>query len=100
MNDLKEWDRYRVAKSYRRQYQELQKNSRISVFTYFNFIHYKVWSFDGWGTYVGSANLDENKLGKLSEAGVFCIDENLGKSLSVELQRDHLNSTIYENGAL
>lgn len=100
LNDLKEWDRYRVAKSYRRQYQELQKNSRISVFTYFNFIHYKVWSFDGWGTYVGSANLDENKLGKLSEAGVFCIDENLGKSLSVELQRDHLNSTIYENGAL
>lgn len=93
---LNEWDKKRLARVSKNLYDSLQEKNPIDVWTYFNFIHYKVWSFDSPGFFIGSANLDESKFGVVYEAGVYCLDAKVATDLRSQLLRDQRNSTLYQ----
>lgn len=98
LSKIREWDSVRVAKDNREQYLKLMHQSKIKFYTFHQFIHYKVWAFDYPAFFIGSANLDETKFGKVSEAGLFCLSPEIYKELRTFLERDMRNSTIYEGG--
>ncbi|OQW48181.1 MAG: hypothetical protein A4S09_13815 [Proteobacteria bacterium SG_bin7] len=92
INWLREKDQISQSKKHFKAYKSLVADSDITVWTYFNFVHYKVWSFDNSGIFVGSANVAEDSFESFYEAGVFCLDRALSEELNHELARDKANS--------
>lgn len=89
------WDKRRVALESKKLYDLLLANSKVNIWNYFNFIHYKVWLFDGPSFFVGSANLDESKFNEVYDSGLYCQDLVVYGQLKSELLRDKNNSVIY-----
>lgn len=96
LQEAREWDRKRLATQTQNEYETLAQNSQVKIYSYFNFIHHKVWSFDSVGSYIGSANVDIDKFNKVYEAGVFCLDRDLNQDLRQQLARDEKNSVPFE----
>lgn len=92
---IKLWDNRRTAIENKKNYDKLVADSKIQVWTYFNFIHHKVWLFDGPSFIVGSANLDQKKFSEVTDAGLFCADPVVYNQLKAELLRDQRNSVRY-----
>jgi phosphatidylserine/phosphatidylglycerophosphate/cardiolipin synthase-like enzyme len=95
LESIRDWDRLRVVRGHQDQYRQLMAGSNIQVWPYFNFIHYKIWSFDDLGTFFGSANLDESKWGEVNEAGVFCLDQNMAQDVQLNISKDLKNANRY-----
>ncbi|MGZ3790154.1 MAG: phospholipase D-like domain-containing protein [Bacteriovorax sp.] len=93
---LRDWDKRRVARDNKNLYEDVMKDSKIHVWTFFNFIHYKVWLFDHPGFFIGSANLDQKKFGVVSDAGIYCMDSTIHDELKAELMRDQKNSVLFQ----
>lgn len=55
----------------------LRENPNVEVWTYFQYIHSKLWLFDGLATMVGSWNLETNSSKPNPEAAIFCLDAGL-----------------------
>jgi len=96
LENIKLWDNRRVALENKKLYDALIAESSINVWAYFNFIHHKVWLFDGPYFIIGSANFDEEKFSEVSDAGLFCADQKVHDLLKEELLRDQQNSLRYE----
>jgi phosphatidylserine/phosphatidylglycerophosphate/cardiolipin synthase-like enzyme len=92
---IKLWDMRRNALENKKTYDRLIGDSKINVWTYFNFIHHKVWLFDGPAFFIGSANFDSEKFANVSDAGLFCVDQSIHDQLKKELLRDKQNSVLY-----
>ncbi len=92
---IKLWDNRRVALENKKQYDRLKGKSAINIWTYFNFIHHKVWLFDSPAFLIGSANFDDEKFSEVSDAGLFCFDSSVHIQLKAELFRDKQNSVRY-----
>lgn len=92
---IKVWDMRRVAMENKKYYDQLIGGSLIKVWNYFNFIHHKVWLFDGPAFFVGSANFDNENFNVVSDAGFFCVDQTVHDQLKKELLRDIQNSVNY-----
>jgi phosphatidylserine/phosphatidylglycerophosphate/cardiolipin synthase-like enzyme len=90
LNRLNQWDQQRVYKSNVESYQFLKKNLSIDIYQYFDFVHYKVALVDDIFL-IGSANIDQDKNGKIFEAGVVCASDdnitNLNKILSDDISK-------------
>lgn len=93
---IKLWDNRRVALENKKLYDHLVGDSSIKIWTYFNFVHHKVWLFDGPAFLVGSANFDQEKFQSVTDAGIFCLDQSVHDQLKKELLRDKRNSVAYE----
>lgn len=91
---INDWDKRRVARDNKKLYDKLLENSKINIWTYFNFIHYKVWLFDQ-SFFIGSANLDEDKFGDVYDAGIYCQNSYVHDLLKAQLLRDKNNSVLY-----
>ncbi|MFA6238174.1 MAG: hypothetical protein WC635_12650 [Bacteriovorax sp.] len=96
LEKFNQWDKTRLALKNQKLYDALKSNASISVWGYFNFIHYKVWLFDHPGFFIGSANLDEAKFGEISDAGIYCMDAGIHQELKQMLERDKMNSMLYQ----
>lgn len=92
---IKLWDNRRTAIENKKYYDKLVADSAIQVWTYFNFIHHKVWLFDGPAFIIGSANLDQKKFSEVTDAGLLCADPVVYNQLKAELMRDQRNSVRY-----
>jgi len=92
---IRDWDLQRNAFERKKEYDILLNESKIQIYNYFNFIHYKVWFFDKTYFLIGSPNLDVVKHGKLEEAGILCRDPIEGDGLISNLTRDEKNSVEY-----
>ncbi|MBI3554678.1 MAG: phosphatidylserine/phosphatidylglycerophosphate/cardiolipin synthase family protein [Deltaproteobacteria bacterium] len=73
-------------------YQDYAGEPHMRIWNYFNFVHYKAWSFDHYGVWVGSANPTEQAFANFNESGVLCIDSRLAESFASQLSLDLANS--------
>ena len=96
LRKINDWDKRRLAIENKKLYDSLQGDSPVKVWTYFNFLHYKIWLFDHPAFFIGSANLDESKFGIVYDSGIFCLDSKISEELSSNVLRDQNNSVLYE----
>lgn len=57
----------------------------LEVWTYFQYIHTKIWLFDRMATMVGSWNLELNSTDKNPEAAIVCLDAGLRDAVTADL---------------
>ncbi len=74
-------------------YKELLVSPRITVWQYSGFVHYKAWSFDHLGVWVGSANPTPASFENFDESGVLCIDSKLSENFAQQVSADLANSS-------
>jgi phosphatidylserine/phosphatidylglycerophosphate/cardiolipin synthase-like enzyme len=74
---------------------ELVHAPGFSAWAHFNFLHYKAWSFDHHGVWVGSANPDRKGYEKFYEAGALCLDSGLARDFAIQREIDLANSVPY-----
>lgn len=94
---ISNWDRLKNAREHAQFYKELVQDSKIEVYTFFNFIHYKVWIFDYPAFFIGSINLDEEKFDSVYDAGLYCLSGNTYDSIKSSVIHDLSNSTTYDS---
>jgi phosphatidylserine/phosphatidylglycerophosphate/cardiolipin synthase-like enzyme len=82
-----------------RQFKDLTSVSGLTVWTYFNFTHQKIWSFDRGAILVTSMNFDTKSFDSLYESGVICSDEGLRRGFENQQALDLVNSVPYFNGS-
>ncbi len=63
----------------------LAENPNVEVWTYFQYIHTKIWLFDRVAAMVGSWNLDENSTDLNPEAAILCLDRPLRDAVEADL---------------
>ena len=63
----------------------LAENPNVEVWTYFQYIHTKIWLFDRVAAMVGSWNLDENSTDLNPEAAILCLDGPLRDAVEADL---------------
>jgi phosphatidylserine/phosphatidylglycerophosphate/cardiolipin synthase-like enzyme len=97
LEGVNNWDKRRVARENKKFYEDLTAQSKISVWTYFNFIHHKVWLFDRPAFFIGSANFDVSKFDKVADTGIYCQDEAIHDELKKQLLRDRRNSVLFKS---
>ena len=89
---LRLWDMRTQSRNRFYSYQDYASQPHFTVWNYFNFVHYKAWSFDRYGVWVGSANPNEQAFTNFNESGVMCIDARLAAAFSTQLALDLANS--------
>lgn len=57
----------------------------LEVWTYFQYIHTKIWLFDGTATLIGSWNLETNSADLNPEAAIVCLDAGLRDAVRADL---------------
>ncbi len=92
---LNRWDALRTTKGHFETYYQFLMKSKATVWTYFQFLHYKVWNFDDEALFIGSSNLTDDSFERFHETGVMCFDRTLIKEWNQALDLDLLNSTPY-----
>lgn len=85
---LRDWDRDRVFKRNERDQKRLVGPRDLRIWSYPGFAHYKVWSVDQSGVWIGSANPDQDAIHDSYEAGVLCEDEALTQKFGVQAKKD------------
>jgi phosphatidylserine/phosphatidylglycerophosphate/cardiolipin synthase-like enzyme len=70
----------------------LAENPNVEVWTYFQYIHTKIWLFDRIAAMVGSWNLDENSTDLNPEAAILCLDRPLRDAVVQDLTLALVNS--------
>lgn len=85
---LRDWDRDRVFEKNERDQRGLIGPRDLRIWSYPGFAHYKVWSVDQRGFWIGSANPDREALHDDYEAGVLCEDEALTQEFRVQAEKD------------
>ncbi len=75
----------------------LAQNPSVEVWTYFQYIHTKVWLFDRLATMVGSWNLETNSADKNPEAAILCLDQPLRDEVEADLALALVNSVPEES---
>lgn len=70
----------------------LAENPNLEVWTYFQYIHAKVWLFDRVAAMVGSWNLDRNSTDLNPEAALLCLDQGLRDAVEADLALALVNS--------
>ncbi len=71
----------------------LARSRNVEVWTYFQFIHSKIWLFDRLAAMVGSWNLERNSTDKNPEAVILCLDAGLRDEVEADLTLALVNST-------
>lgn len=89
---VRDWDSERTLRKHMASYASLLGDSNITVWTHFNFVHYKAWSFDNSAVLIGSANLHDESWDSFYEAGVLCWDSKLSGELRRQRALDLANS--------
>ncbi len=100
LNLLRSSDMHTQARNRFHSYQDFVSEPRFTVWNYFNFLHYKAWSFDRYGVWVGSANANEQAFTNFNESGVFCIDAQLSNTFASQLALDLANSVPLPKGTM
>lgn len=100
----RQWFLYRLARQYneqlgrraslanRRATVPLTLNPNVEVWTYFQYIHSKLWMFDRLATFVSSWNLETNSVELNHEAGILCLDASLRDRMAQDLTLAVVNS--------
>lgn len=70
----------------------LAGNPNLEVWTYFQYIHTKIWLFDRVAAMVGSWNLEINSTDKNPEAALVCLDQPLRDAVEADLALALVNS--------
>lgn len=77
----------------------LAENPNLEVWTYFQYIHTKIWLFDRVATMIGSWNLEINSTDKNPEAAIMCLDQPLRDEVEADLALALVNSVPEESAA-
>ncbi len=95
MHRLNQWDVLRTAHNHFITYFNFLVDSKATVWTYFQFLHYKVWSFDDEALFIGSSNLTDDSFERFNETGMLCFDKKLIYEWNRAQALDFINSTTY-----
>ncbi len=93
---IRNWDSSRQSAKNFLNYLSFINTRDFTLWTYFNFLNYKIWMFDGYGTFFGSANLERTAFEENYEAGVFCLDRVLADKVAKVLLKDRINSVPFK----
>lgn len=91
-------DRDKKAREHDQSYRAILAGSQMTIWMHSGFIHHKIWTFDDWGVYAGSANVDISELGSTDQAGALCLDTDTAKEYRRVFLRDQTNSVPIEDG--
>jgi phosphatidylserine/phosphatidylglycerophosphate/cardiolipin synthase-like enzyme len=92
---LRDWDRRRVARDRFADMRGWATVPGFQAWAQLTFQHYKAWSFDGYGIWVGSSNPDRKSYDALYEAGALCLDQSLAEAFGQTRTLDLANSVPY-----
>ncbi|HEX4923983.1 MAG TPA: phospholipase D-like domain-containing protein [Bdellovibrionales bacterium] len=89
---VRDWDAERTLRQHQQAYIGVMQDSEITVWTHFNFVHYKMWGFDNSAFLISSANLHDESWNSFFEAGVLCWDSKAAGELKRQRMLDLANS--------
>ncbi len=92
---LRDWDRDRLLKTNQISVKAVAGPPTFQFSAYSGFAHYKAWSVDQSGVWLGSANPDLDSISHGYEAGVLCFDPALVREFQVEVRNDLAHSTPF-----
>jgi phosphatidylserine/phosphatidylglycerophosphate/cardiolipin synthase-like enzyme len=94
VEEIRDWDRRRLLRKHEEQYDALAA-AGVKVWMHSQFVHHKAALFDGAGVLISSANPSPESFEGPTEAGVFCLDPTLAKTMADMFQADRSRSVLY-----